>query len=397
MSTERCDPGSSNHLLTTDSLRKAIHTHLLSLGFSKNGDGYFVDGELTKQRIRDLHSVHRREVLERNRSFVETHGPELVHHFATGTQIDPASIDPELVEVKPDSLESRLFRFASLLWSVPVSQGFGRRLRFLVRDRQNGCLIGLFALGDPVFNLSARDNWIGWTHKDRSQRLVHVMDAYVVGALPPYSFLIGGKLVAALMGSKEVKDAYERKYLGKRAIISKKRKRARLVLLTTTSALGRSSIYNRLAIPEGPRFIRIGVTKGFGHFHLSGEIFELLRAYLEALGHPYASGHRFGMGPNWKIRVVRTALEKLGIDGNAILRHGIEREVYAIPLARNWRDILLGNQKNVRSCVLPVSEIADFCLRRWIIPRAARDRRYKRFARCRIMECLLNGGPESAW
>ena len=397
MSTERCDPGSSNHLLTTDSLRKAIHTHLLSLGFSKNGDGYFVDGELTKQRIRDLHSGHRREVLERNRSFVETHGPELVHHFATGTQIDPASIDPELVEVKPDSLESRLFRFASLLWSVPVSQGFGRRLRFLVRDRQNGCLIGLFALGDPVFNLSARDNWIGWTHKDRSQRLVHVMDAYVVGALPPYSFLIGGKLVAALMGSKEVKDAYERKYLGKRAIISKKRNRARLVLLTTTSALGRSSIYNRLVIREGPRFIRIGVTKGFGHFHLSGEIFELLRAYLEALGHPYASGHRFGMGPNWKIRVVRTALEKLGIDGNAILRHGIEREVYAIPLARNWRDILLGNQKNVRSCVLPVSEIADFCLRRWIIPRAARDKRYKRFARYRIMECLLNGGPESAW
>ncbi|MFP7756211.1 Druantia anti-phage system protein DruA [Thermodesulfobacteriota bacterium B35] len=250
MSTERCDPGSSNHLLTTDSLRKAIHTHLLSLGFSKNGDGYFVDGELTKQRIRDLHSGYRREVLERNRSFVETHGPELVHHFATSTQIDPASIDPELVEVKPDSLESRLFRFASLLWSVPVSQGFGRRLRFLVRDRQNGCLIGLFALGDPVFNLSARDNWIGWTHKDRCQRLVHVMDAYVVGALPPYSFLIGGKLVAALMGSKEVKDAYERKYLGKQSIISKKRKRARLVLLTTTSALGRSSIYNRLAIPD---------------------------------------------------------------------------------------------------------------------------------------------------
>jgi len=223
------------------------------------------------------------------------------------------------------------------------------------------------------------------------------MDAYVVGALPPYSFLIGGKLVAALMGSKEVKDAYERTYLGKQSIISKKRKRARLVLLTTTSALGRSSIYNRLAIPEGPRFIRIGVTKGFGHFHLSGEIFELLRAYLEALGHPYASGHRFGMGPNWKIRVVRTALEKLGIDGNAILRHGIEREVYAIPLARNWRDILLDNQKNVRSCVLPVSEIADFCLRRWIIPRAVRDKRYKRFARYRIMECLLNGGPESAW
>jgi hypothetical protein len=209
--------------------------------------------------------------------------------------------------------------------------------------------------------------------------------------------MIGGKLVAALMGSKEVKDAYERKYLRRRAIISKKEKHARLVLLTTTSALGRSSIYNRLSIPGGPQFIRIGVTKGFGHFHLSGGIFESLRAYLEATGHPYASGHRFGMGPNWKIRVARAALGKIGINGNAILKHGIEREVYIIPLARNWQEILLGKQKNIRSCVLPTSEIADFCLQRWIMPRAARDKRYKRFARCRILECLTEGGPGSAW
>ena len=76
------------------------------------------------------------------------------------------------------------------------------------------------------------------------------------------------------------------------------------------------------------------------------------------------------MGPNWKIRVARAALEKLGIDGNAVLRHGIEREVYAVPLATNWQEILLGGQKNVRSCVLPASEIADFCLRRWIEARA---------------------------
>ena len=33
-------------------LRSAIHNHLLNLGFSKNGSGYFVDGVLTKQKIR---------------------------------------------------------------------------------------------------------------------------------------------------------------------------------------------------------------------------------------------------------------------------------------------------------------------------------------------------------
>jgi len=103
------------------------------------------------------------------------------------------------------------------------------------------------------------------------------------------------------------------------------------------------------------------------------------------------------MGPNWKIRVARTALEKLGIDGNAVLKHGIGREVYAIPLAKNWREILLGNKKNVHSYVLPASEISDFCLNRWIIPRSDRDKRYETFDRARIMERLLNGGPESSW
>ena len=387
----------STELPNDTSLRRVIHQHLLSLGFSKNCDGYFVDEELTKQKIRNLHSVQRREVLEKNRSFIETHGPELTGHFATGRQVEPTLIDPELVEVRPNSLESRLFRFACLLWSIPVSKGFGRRLRFLVRDRQNGCLIGLFALGDPVFNLSARDNWIGWSHKDRRDRLVHVMDAYVVGAVPPYSQLIGGKLVAALMASKEVKQAYERKYIGRQTVISKKENRARLVLLTTTSALGRSSIYNRLSLPKSPRFIRIGMTKGFGHFHLSGPIFELLRKYLEVIGHPYASGYRFGMGPNWKIRVVRAALEKIGINGNAVLKHGIEREVYAIPLATNWQEILLGKQQNVRFCVISTAEISEFCLSRWIVPRAARDDRYKIFERSKIMDCLLNGGPGPAW
>lgn len=379
------------------SLACSVHAHLKKTGFSRNCQGYFVPGDISKHTIRQLHSVQRAELLAHSSDFIETHASDFSKHFATGSQIAPERIEPELVEVLPESLESQLFRFACLLWSVPVSQGFGRRIRFLVRDRQNGKLIGLFALGDPVFNLTARDSWIGWTSTDRLDKLVHVMDAYVVGAVPPYSQLIGGKLVAALMGSAEVTRVYERKYLGLEAVISKKERRARLVLLTTTSALGRSSIYNRLRIPNGPCFNRIGVTKGFGHFHLSRQLFEKMRAYLEKQNHPYASGHRFGMGPNWKIRVARAALEDIGLDGNAILKHGIEREVYAIPLAHNWQPILLGQQHRVRSSTLPAAHIAEYCLSRWIIPRAQRDKRYKRFARRRIVDFLLNGHIEPSW
>src|SRR3546814_18344755 len=83
---------------------------------------------------------------------------------------------------------------ASLYWQVPVSDGYGRRMRFLVWDQAHGKLIGIFALGDAVFNQAARDAVIGWDHHRRSAALVNLMDAYVLGALPPYSHLLGGKL-----------------------------------------------------------------------------------------------------------------------------------------------------------------------------------------------------------
>jgi hypothetical protein len=91
----------------------------------------------------------------------------------------------------------------SLTWAVPVSHGFGRRLRYLVWDRHNGKLIGLMAIGDPVFNLSVRDKLIGWNSHARGERLVNIMDAYVLGAVPPYNMLLGGKLVAALIRTRD--------------------------------------------------------------------------------------------------------------------------------------------------------------------------------------------------
>ena len=59
-------------------------------------------------------------------------------------------------------------------------------------DNHNGKLIGIIAIGDPVFNLSVRDNLIDWDAQARGKRLVNIMDAYVLGALPPYNALLGG-------------------------------------------------------------------------------------------------------------------------------------------------------------------------------------------------------------
>src|SRR5438552_9042345 len=231
-------------LLTTEAqIKRAVREHLKRLGFSRNANGLLRPADDSKDTFRDLHAAQRATRLRQESEFIKANWCNLKKHFANGDQINPELISPRLELVSAGTEQSDLFRIACLLWSVPVSAGYGRRICFLVRDGQNNKLIGLLALGDPVFNLRVRDEWIGWTASDRSKRLVNVLDAYVLGAVPPYNRLLGTKLVASLAVSTEVRDAFHVRYATRKGIISKKRKHPALCLITTTSALGRSSAY----------------------------------------------------------------------------------------------------------------------------------------------------------
>ena len=170
--------------------------------------------------------------------------------FANGAEVDPHKISLRLVRVFSDTIEADIFRVAALTWSVPVSPGFGRRLRYLVWDDYHNKVVGIIALGDPVFNLSVRDELIGWNVKDRTKRLVNLLDAYVLGSVPPYNMLLGGKAVACLVRSREVFNDFKKTYGDSIGIISGKAKRAKLLAVTTTSSLGRSSVYNRLRLGD---------------------------------------------------------------------------------------------------------------------------------------------------
>jgi hypothetical protein len=245
-------------------------------------------------------------------------------------------------------------------------------MRFLVWDVSNDKLIGLIALADPVFNLAVRDKLIGWAADERRKRLVHVLDAYVLGALPPYNVLLGGKLVAALVGTQEVRDTFAQKYSGVRGLISGEIKPAALVMVTTSSALGRSSVYNRLRLREYRLFRSVGYTSGWGHFHIPNRLFATMRDYLKAHGHPYADNHEYGDGPNWRLRAVRECLRLLGLNPDW-LNHGIAREVFVCELAKNARSFLAGRSKHPRYNGLPtVADVAAAARSRWLEPRAGR-------------------------
>lgn len=369
-------------------LKRRFRRHLKSLGFHKADDGSLLPPGTGKDVIRTIHNAQRNERLTVSSKFIGDQFSKLIGYFASGAEVDPAKISPVLQLISSDTWEGDLFRLASLTWSVPVSNGFGRRLRFLVWDRHNGKLIGIIAIGDPVFNLSVRDNLIEWDVKARGERLVNIMDAYVLGALPPYNALLGGKLVACLVRSRDVYDHFAKAYGKTTGIISKQQKKARLLVVTTSSSMGRSSVYNRLKLGGTKYFSPIGYTGGWGHFHIPDGLFADLRDYLREIGHSYADLHQFGQGPNWRMRTTRAALESLGFKDD-LLRHGIQREVFMSQLASNaFRILREGTGRPNLSSLLSAEDVSNLAVERWMLPRSQRMPEFRLWKRENIKALL---------
>lgn len=360
-------------------LTKKIKASLRKQGFRVSESRVLPPENLDKDTIRRLHSVaaqHRVQEAARTFRFRES---SLLSFIANGSELDAHSIVPSLVEVKTGTTEEMLFRYATLHWTVPISSGYGRRLRFLVMDQNNGKLIGVIGLCDPVIALGGRDQWIGWSEKQRLNRLRHVMDAFVLGAVPPYSQLLFGKFVALLCTSTEIRKACYRKYHGTTSLIRKKRFDGRIALVTTMSALGRSSLYNRLTIGERKVFQSVGFSRGTGEFHFSNGLYSGISEYANRYCEPSYRKSEWGEGFRNRREVIRKCLRKLDLNV-AWSYHGIERESFVVPLAANTREFLRGEQKNLKWSTLPVDEIFAWFKSRWLFPRIQWDGTYKAFA-----------------
>lgn len=317
-----------------------------------------------KQIVKESMQIKRRESLAKHAEWIKDHEELAQKNLADGDLVWESSIKP-VIEVCETQKQFDVFRFFRFHWSSPYSEYVGRRIKFLIRDHAlpQKPLIGIAALGSSIVHIPARDTWIGWDNKARTRNLVYAMDAYVLGALPPYNHILGGKLISYLMASNEVRRIYERKYRGKVTNISK-RKANRLACIFTTSLYGKSSQYNRVKFNDDLVYIPIGQTKGYGTLHLTDETFEAMRDLLESRN--ILVTNRFGDGPVWRMRVIRTAADILGFDSDFLLRHSFQREIYAVPFATNFKEFLQGKQKNLKYHNYPLKGLIGHWEKRWL-------------------------------
>ena len=316
-----------------------------------------------KETIRQSMSIKRLEIINQNRKWIDKHINFAKENLSSGLNVLTSKIKP-VIEVCTTQKQHDLFRIYRYYWTSPYSEYVGRRIKLIIRDEAlpNKPVIGIAALGSPIIHIPERDEWIGWNKKTRTENLNYAMDAYVIGALPPYTYLLGGKLVSYILASNEVRKIYEEKYKDNICIISGK-KRNKLVALFTTSLYGKSSQYNRLKYNDKLLYKPIGETKGFGTLHLTKETFDAMRDFLKSKN--INISNRFGSGPIWTMRVIHKTGNLLNFDPNFLLKHSFKRTIYYIPLAENTLEFLNGETKRIKYHNYKMKLLTDYWKTRW--------------------------------
>lgn len=219
---------------------------------------------------------------------------------------------------------------------------------------------------------------------------IAMADISVCGAVQPYNALLTGKLISMLAVSPAIISEYKRRYACAKSEIASSMagrpivRKPELVYFGTTSLYGNgSSQYNRVRIPcellggdasEIINYREIGQSESFGTSQFSDDTVEALAALVRQTSDGKRVNSIFGEGVSPRLRKVRAGLDQLGFPSDVLLQHGRRRSIYAIVLARNAPDYLIGLDRKPEYIVSLDQSDSTEAICSWWIDRWLRSR-----------------------
>ena len=347
------------------SLRNDIRKVLCKQGYQVES-GWFGFNDESSEGKRKLHENSRAEKIKEHIGFIQSFLPKVEKHIVDSSDIEIEKIQPRLIDIKSGTEEGDLFLWWNLVWwSLPYSKAYGRQMRFMVWDDYHDCPMGLIGLQSPILAWSARDNHLNIAPSQRDYWVNQSLSAQRLGALPPYNKFLGGKLIASIMTSDEVRVAFKKKYHQRTTLLLRRTLPSNLLFITTTGAYGKSSVYNRLKFHDEEICKFIGYTSGHGSFHIPDTLYENFINYLHKKGHK--AGRAYGNGPSAKMKNINKAMNLLGFKNGS--QHGMKRAVYLFPFAKNLNSVIQSAKKPIwynRS----IDELTDYWQKRWAYKRS---------------------------
>ena len=358
-----------------DFLRIDLQESLRKQGFIIHQQEKLVISSNTKEEIKKIQLTAKNEITNEYRKFVLNNVKKISQNLISGSSINPQNISLEIRQVLSGTLDEVLFRWWNLTWwSMPYQRPYGRQMRFLIWDTTHNAPFGLISLQSPILKQAVRDKNLEIPSKNLDYWVNRSMYAQRVGALPPYNELLGGKLVALSLISNEIRDAYQCKYYDKTSIMAERKIESELLFITTTSAFGRSSMYNKLKYRDDVVAEKLGYTEGYGSFQISDDLYERLIDYLESIGENIARG--YGNGPSRKLKLIQLACRKLGLANYTY--HGIKREYYLFSFIKNLKQVI-HEQECAISKSYAFNDLFEFWKERWMANRVVNTTKWREF------------------
>jgi len=247
--------------------------------------------------------------------------------------------------------DNRLYESLRLLQHVPSGRRLGRQVRVLVYDSAptSPLLIGAFGLASPLYRLGCRDRVLGWEGSSNSEirhfGLRRTMDLAVCVTTPTYSGMRITKLLAMLAVSAPVVERYSLRY-----------GEPLLAVVTTCASGSHCACFNRIMVRRGGLFRKVGETAGYTTSHFSNAtiraarelvlgprmISDVMRSHAEALP------------------VLRTAMRRLRLPHERLLRMGIPKAVYMAECFPGALSVLRAAASTKSGSYLTVDEAVKF-------------------------------------
>jgi hypothetical protein len=125
-------------------------------------------------------------------------------------------------------------------------------------------------------------------------------------------------------------------------------------------------------------YAELGMSRGFGSYHFSKASLDYLDTLVPRGDDSRKVNSIFGEGVNPLMRKLRDGLAGVGLPADELLMHGNPRVVYGVPIAENFREVLVGRDRRPKYCLSlkkarEHSELlAEFWRKRWLAGRITR-------------------------
>ncbi len=209
----------------------------------------------------------------------------------------------------------------TMIHSMEWVRSPGRLITLSVRNENDRKLLGVLTIASDMLMVENRDNYIGWTEKERLRSLRHLAVVSSCVATQPLGFnFLGGKLLASLSTSSVIRDMWKSKYGDT------------LIGLTTTSLFGQFSMYNSTRVWKS-----LGETKGTQLLKADSQHYNYWRDWLKE---NFAEEYELAISKSSpKQNVLSLIYRYLGIDKKRYMTE-TRKGLYFADIYENGRDFL---------------------------------------------------------